>query len=465
MALGDLWQAACDAGRRGRLTRDAASAQCPDNGGSCRHRNRIAVTQQPSEKSTDVLVIGAGVSGLATALALIEDGREVLVIDAGRIGGGASHGNCGTITPSHAPPLAAPGTITKALGWMLKADAPLYVPPRFDPGLWRWMLGFAARCNMQDWMASTRVKAAMLNDSRVRLAGWVARYGLQCEFTEVGEDYVFRTQRGMDHEMRELPLLREFGIEAELIDGPAYEAQEPAVKPGVAGAIRFHCDAALRPDRYVAELARVVRERGGRIIEQCALQSLESDAGGVRAQTAQGTMRAADAVIATGAWSPLIARSIGLPWLRKAIQPGKGYSMTYSLPAVVPRRALTLRERSVCVTTWGSGFRLGSTMEFSGYSTDLNERRLGALERGAAEYLHHPFGAEKRERWCGWRPMSRDDIPLIGRAPGHQHLWMATGHGMMGVGMSTGTAQMLADLMAGRTPEVAPEAFSPARFA
>ena len=104
-------------------------------------------------------------------------------------------------------------------------------------------------------------------------------------------------------------------------------------------------------------------------------------------------------------------------------------------------------------------------MEFSGYDSSLNEARLGALERGAAEYLHHPFGAEKRERWCGWRPMSRDDIPLIGRAPGHQHLWMATGHGMMGVGMSTGTAQMLADLMAGRTPEVAPEAFSPALFA
>ena len=209
----------------------------------------------------------------------------------------------------------------------------------------------------------------------------------------------------------------------------------------------------------------MVRERGGRIIEQCALQSLESDAGGVRAQTAQGALRAADAVIATGAWSPLIARSIGLPWLRKAIQPGKGYSMTYSAPAVVPKRPLTLREVSVCVTAWGSGFRLGSTMEFSGYDSSLNERRLGALERGARKYLHHPVGAELRERWFGWRPMSRDDIPLIGRAPGHKHLWLATGHGMMGVGMSAGTGQMLSDLIAGRAPAVDPTAFDPARFA
>ena len=416
-------------------------------------------------RDADCLVVGAGVAGLATALALLRDGRGVLVIDAGRIGGGASHGNCGTLTPSHAPPLAAPGTIGRALKWMLVPDAPLYVPPRFDPALWRWLLGFAMRCNHRDWLASARAKSALLNDSRQRIADWVREYDLQCEFMESGEDYVFHDPCAMEHELRDLPLLREFGIEAEVIDGPDYQRQEPALKPGVTGAIRFGGDAALRPDRYVAELARAVRERGGVIVEHCALQSLDAAADGVRAITAQGVVHARDAVVATGAWSPTIARAIGLPWLRKAIQPGKGYSMTYSAPAVVPKRPLTLREVSVCVTAWGSGFRLGSTMEFSGYDTTLNERRLGALERGARKYLHHPVGAELRERWFGWRPMSRDDIPLIGRAPGHSNLWLATGHGMMGVGMSAGTGQMLADLMGGRTPVVAPAPFDPARFA
>ena len=420
---------------------------------------------QQGIRDSDCLIVGAGVAGLATALALLQDGRGVCVIDAGRIGGGASHGNCGTLTPSHAPPLAAPGTIGRALKWMFTADAPLYIPPRFDPALWRWLFGFALRCNHRDWIASARAKSAMLNDSRQRIADWVRDYGLQCEFVESGEDYVFHSMEAMEHEMRDLPLLREFGIEAEIIDGPAFEAQEPALKPGVAGAIRFAGDAALRPDRYVAELARVVRERGGIIIEQCALQSLHADANGVRATTTQGEIHANDAVIAAGAWSPTIAEAIGLPWLHKAIQPGKGYSMTYSAPVVVPKRPLTLREVSVCVTAWGSGFRLGSTMEFSGYDSTLNERRLGALERGARKYLHYPVGPELRERWFGWRPMSRDDIPLIGRAPGHKHLWLATGHGMMGVGMSAGTGQLLADLIAGRAPAVNPAPFAPERFA
>jgi len=423
------------------------------------------VTSRANDDPIDVLVVGAGVSGLATALALLNDGRGVTVIDAGRIGGGASHGNCGTLTPSHAPPLAAPGTIAKAMRFMLKKDAPLFVPPRFDPALWRWMIGFALRCNVRDWEASARAKYTMLADSRLRIQQWIEDYGLDCDFVESGEDYVFRDGRVMQREMHEIPLLRDLGIDVELIDGSAYEAQEPAVKPGVAGAIRFSGDAALRPDRYVAELGRIVRERGGRIIEHCALHALESGKDGVVVTTAQGTLRARDVVIATGAWSPRIANDIGVPWLRKAIQPGKGYSMTYSAPALVPKRPMILHEPSVCVSSWPGGFRLGSTMEFSGYDSSLNEQRLGALERGARQFLHEPVGPELREKWFGWRPMSRDDIPLLGRAPGHPHLWMAVGHGMMGVGMSAGTGQFMADLIAGRAPAMDPTPFDPARFA
>ena len=94
------------------------------------------------QKATDAVVIGAGVIGLATAIELLQAGRSVLVMDAGRIGGGSSHGNCGTITPSHAAPLAEPGRIARALRWLLTPDAPFYVRPRFDPALWGWFARF-----------------------------------------------------------------------------------------------------------------------------------------------------------------------------------------------------------------------------------------------------------------------------------------------------------------------------------
>ena len=410
----------------------------------------------------DVLIIGGGAIGLATALALLEAGRGVRILEAGAVGGGASHGNCGTITPSHAPPLAAPGVVAQALRWMFTPDAPLYLKPRVDPALWHWLLRFAARCNPRDWRQSTQARAALLNDARARLADWVGRYGLQCEFEEEGLDYVFRDPRRFQQYVDESVVLKTFGIATQVFGGTDYEREEPAMLPGMAGAIRFPGDARLRPDRYVAELARVVRERGGVIEEQCRVDRLEPMSDGVRLATSQGERKGGDAVIALGAWTPAFARRLGI---RAPIQPGKGYSITYSRPARVPRHPMVLKDRSVCVTVWGSGFRLGSTMEFSGHDDTLNATRLAALERGAREFLREPVGAEVHERWCGWRPMTWDDLPLLGRAPGQRKVWIAAGHGMLGISMSTATGQLMADLMTGRPPAFDPSPYRPERFA
>ena len=410
----------------------------------------------------DVLIIGGGAIGLATALALLDAGRGVRILEAGAVGGGASHGNCGTITPSHAPPLAAPGVVAQALRWMFTPDAPLYLKPRIDPALGHWLLRFAARWNPRDWRQSTQARAALLNDARARLADWVGRYGLQCEFEEEGLDYVFRDPRKFQQYVDESVVLKTFGIATQVFGGTDYEREEPAMLPGVAGAIRFPGDARLRPDRYVAELARVVRERGGVIEEQCRVDRLEPTSDGVRLATSQGERKGGEAVIALGAWTPAFARRLGI---RAPIQPGKGYSITYSRPARVPRHPMVLKDRSVCVTVWGSGFRLGSTMEFSGHDDTLNATRLAALERGAREFLREPVGAEVHERWCGWRPMTWDDLPLLGRAPGQRKVWIAAGHGMLGISMSTATGQLMADLMTGRPPAFDPSPYRPERFA
>ena len=414
------------------------------------------------EGSDDVLIVGGGVVGLASALALLETGRRVRVLEAGTAGCGSSHGNCGTITPSHAAPLAAPGAVAKALGWMLTPDAPFYVKPRFDPALWRWMLGFAARSNPRDWKRAMAARAAILQASRDALPEWIARYGLDCEFEPSGVDYVYRDARELERFGAEIDALRALGIAAEVIDGPAYLREEPALREGVAGVVRFPGDARLRPDRYVAGLARALRARGGAIMEQCAVEAIEATGAGVEVRTAQGRFAARDLVLAAGAWSPKVGRALGL---RIPVQPGKGYSITYSRPALAPKRPIVLKERSVCVTVWDSGYRLGSTMEFSGYDASLNRRRLDALERGAAEYLHEPVGPRKEEEWYGWRPLAIDDMPLIGRAPGHAHVWLATGHGMLGVSMSAATARLVAELVGGAAPHLDPAPFDPARFA
>ena len=181
----------------------------------------------------------------------------------------------------------------------------------------------------------------------------------------------------------------------------------------------------------------------------------------MRIQTNAGAIDARECVLAAGSWSPLISAGLGfsLP-----IQPGKGYSITTARPAVCPKYSMVLKECSVAVTPWDSGFRVGSTMEFVGYNTSLNPERLQALVDGAAEFLVDPIGAGPRENWYGWRPMSVDTVPIMDRAPKVRGLWLATGHSMLGLSMSAGSGKLMAELMTGQTPHIDPAPYRYGRF-
>ncbi|GAC1622369.1 MAG: FAD-dependent oxidoreductase [Nevskia sp.] len=414
-----------------------------------------------SETRSDVLILGGGVIGLACALFLLRAGRGVTVIEQRTVGSGASHGNCGTITPSHLP-LHAPGTLAQGLRWMLKADAPLRIKPSLDPALLGWLLRFARLCNARDFHGTAVVKAKLLQASRVGLAALIRDEALACEFERSGTMYVYREAAGFEASAADARLLHELGIPCETLAGDAARAQEPALNASVVGAHWHPDDARLRPDAYVAELARAVRALGGSIREQTRIEGFEVEGGRIAAvATTQGRFAGDEVILALGAWSPKLARGLGL---KLPIQPGKGYSITYTRPARAPRIPLVLKERSVCVTSWDSGYRLGSTMEFAGYDTSLNRTRLAALARGAAEYLVDPVGPSVEEEWYGWRPMTPDDLPIIGRAPQLSNLVLATGHGMLGVSLSAITGQLVSELLSGRETALDLAPYSPARF-
>jgi D-amino-acid dehydrogenase len=411
----------------------------------------------------DVLILGAGVIGLACAHYLLQAGRSVHVLEMGAPGGATSFGNCGTITPSHAPPLAAPGMVGRGLKAMLDPAAPFYIRPRLDGQLATWLWRFARRCNADDWQRSARAKGALLDCSRVLIESLVREQGLDCGFVASGLTYVYRDGDALERARRDLPALRELGIDVVERGGSELESAEPCLLPGVAGGLQFPDDAHLRPERYTAELARRVREQGGTIETGVEVDGVETGDGRVTAiGTSRGARRGREVIVALGPWSSGWLRLLGL---RMPVQPGKGYSITTARPAIAPRSPLVLKERSVCVTTWEDGFRLGSTMEFSGYDASLNRRRLEAIERAAGVYLREPLGPGPRTEWYGWRPMTWDDLPLLGRAPRLANLWLATAHGMMGMSMSAVTGHLMADLITGRAPILDPSPYSPGRFA
>jgi D-amino-acid dehydrogenase len=411
---------------------------------------------------SDVLILGGGVIGLSCALYLLKAGATVRVLEQGTAGCGSSHGNCGTLTPSHAGPLTRPGVVAQALRWMGQRDAPLYVNPKPDLARLRWLLGFARRCNWRDFARAAEARAAILSRSRQLTEELVRGEGLDCDYANEGELYVYRDPRMLAADAWHVDLLERLGMVVERKSADDMLAMEPALLPGVVGGLHHPGDARLRPDRYVAELARRVRELGGVVEEGARIEGFVTGADRIEAaRSTHGAFDAERVVLALGAWSPLLGRTLGL---RLPMQPGKGYSLTFSRPAACPRTPLLLREVSVCVTAWASGFRLGSTMEFSGYDTRLNARRLQALRDGAARYLRTPEGPELQEQWWGWRPMSVDDVPIIGPSARWANLMLATAHGMMGMSMSAATGELVAALCAGEAPALDSAPYAPARF-
>ncbi|UPG93289.1 NAD(P)/FAD-dependent oxidoreductase [Luteibacter aegosomatissinici] len=412
---------------------------------------------------SDVLIMGGGVVGLACALYLLKAGASVRVLEQHTPGSGSSHGNCGTVTPSHAGPLTMPGMVGTALRSMLRKDAPLYVNPLPDPERARWLLGFARRCTWRDFQRAGEARGAILERSRALIGELIASDDLACEFEDVGELYVYRDERALQHDRAHVELLRRLGMDVRMLIGDDVLALEPSLREGVVGGLLHPGDARLRPDLYVAELARRVRELGGAIETGARIDSFVIEGARItHVRTTGGVFTGDRIVMALGAWSPLVSKLLDI---RLPMQPGKGYSLTWDKPPVnAPTHSLVLREAAVCVTPWVSGYRLGSTMEFSGFSEGLNDVRIDALRRGAAAYLHEPEGQGEVTPWWGWRPMSVDEVPIIGPSSQWSNLVYATAHGMLGISMSAATGELVAGLLAGPAPVLDAAPYSPARF-
>lgn len=403
-----------------------------------------------------VVVVGGGVVGAACAYYLVKEGCNVTVIDQGKFGAGCSHANCGYVSPSHILPLCKPGAVANALKTLFKKNSPFKLRFQLDPRMWLWLMDFARHCNTADMLRAGFARQALLDSSKAAYRELILGGVLnETEWEEKGLLFVFKTQQHFDHYAETDRLLREqYGLGAKPYNERELLALEPALKPGIAGAWLYECDAHLRPDKLMTAWEQRLQTEGVVIREQCRFEGFDSPRGKVATvRTSTGPIPADQVVVATGAWTPLLKDQLqrSLP-----IQPGKGYSITMKRPGHCPTYPMIFEEHRVAITPMQSCYRIGSTMEFAGYDTTLREDRLTLLTEGAKLYLKDPFGEPVLERWWGWRPMSSDGVPFIGALPAFSNVWVAAGHSMLGLSMGAGTGKLIAELITGRTPHIDP---------
>ncbi len=416
----------------------------------------------PKEK-TDVLIIGGGVVGLACAHALLQQGRSVRVVDKGDIGAGASWGNCGIISVSHAIPLCAPGVISTALKMMLQRDAPLALRPGWNLEGVTWLLRFARKCTPEHARQAMHSRAALLAYSRDLFDRLLAEHPMDCDWETNGALFVCRSSRSLDELAATEKKLAQIGIQGQAMSAGELQDLEPGLRQDLAGGWRHAVHAHLRPDRFVREWARVVAKAGAEVLTQCEVQGFETDRDGIRAvQTSLGPLFARDVVLAAGAWSGRLGRAMGLDL---PVRPARGISLTMPPQGQGARIPCFLVDRRVVATPWKSGFRLGGRLELSGFDTRVQPRHLQVLKRAFQEYFRTGLDSSQGEEWAGLRPMTYDDLPVLGRSRRFPNLFLATGHNMLGLSMAPGSGQILADLITGQPPAIDISSFDPDRFA
>jgi D-amino-acid dehydrogenase len=379
-----------------------------------------------------VAVVGGGAVGLACAFELARRGAGVVVYERERVGHGCSRGNTGWICPSLSAPLPAPGVMGAALRGMLRPGSPVLIRPFFGPAFLRWSWAFWRACTPDAYRAGTEATTA-LTRSAFELFDRLREQGVGFELESTGMVVAARTDSGLEEYVGMIGNAQKAGYDepVEMLGPEEVRSLEPALTEGLAGGLYMPAERYVRPESLSAGLAEAIRRAGGEVregVEVASLDELEADA----------------IVVAAGAWS---GRLLGRAGIHLSMEAAKGYSVTARGPGTVPRHALYLAEAKVGCSTFGDALRIAGVFDLTGIDGTLRRRRIEMILRQSAAYFADWRPEDVELEWAGLRPYPPDGLPVIGRVPGRQNLFVATGHGRMGITLAPVTGKLLADVI------------------
>ncbi len=407
------------------------------------------------------IVLGAGVVGVTSAWYLAEAGHEVTVIERRSAPAlEASFANGGQIAAANAEPWARPGVVPKILGWLGRDDAPLLFRPRADRAQWEWSLRFLRECLPGRFERSSRALTGLAAYSRDCLIELRRRTGIRYDELSRGILHFATSTRDYEALARHAEAMRSLGVERQVQSSAECLALEPALQYSedrILGGVYSPHDESGDAQRFTAELAALAKARGVTFRFDASVEALEA-AGesvyGVRLR--DGERISADAyVLSLGSYSPLLLRPLGI---RIPVYPLKGYSITLPLgPAEAqdaPIVSLTDEAFKIVISRLGNRLRAAGTAELAGYDSSVSDLRCGAILRRVRQLFPQLGALTTVENWAGLRPATPDNVPLIGRTR-LGNLFLNTGHGTMGWTLACGSGKAIADIVAGRRPEVA----------
>lgn len=414
------------------------------------------------------VVIGAGIVGACTALALLRDGHAVTIIEPGPPGGeqAASYGNGCWLSPMSVIPPATPGLWRKVPGFLADPLGPLAIRWSYLPRVLPWLARYLASGWTEARVARTAVALrALLRDAPALHAALAEEAGVGHLIERRGLMYVYPSRAEFAAEAMAWRIRRQVGIDWLELSADELRQREPGLdrRYGFAALVEEggHC---RDPGAYVAALVALAEAQGAQRVAARAT-GFRIEAGRLRAvATDRGEIAADRAVISAGAHSKALAAAAGD---RLPLESERGYHAMIEDPGAGPRTPMMPSDGKMSITWTDRGLRCAGQVEIAGIEAAPNWKRAEILR----DHLLRSFPALPRDQpasrvkfWMGHRPSTPDGLPCIGPSSATADILHAFGHGHVGLVGAPRTARLVAQMLGGRPPEVAAEPYDPGRF-
>lgn len=415
-----------------------------------------------------VAIIGGGICGLSSARYLVKAGWNVTVLDKGDYSDNCSYGNAGFVCPSHYIQLASPGIVKQGIKWMFNSRSPFYIQPRLNKQLIGWGLSFlrsASNENIEKHGVPLR-NIGLLSQHEYEN---VWQKEMDIAYSHRGMLEIFQSEAGRKESAHIVEFGKRLGLEVALIDADELSALEPNTKINAIGAVNYKCDGSLSPVKLMSGLKSLLLEEGVKMIPHAEVKNVVLNNRNIqKIITSTGEFEADAFVLAAGSWSGDLASKLEL---KMPVVGGRGYSVT--VPVDKPQLNLLhpgilVEGRCAFTPIEGDKIRFGGTMEITALNTPPRYSRVQGILNAVHDFFPEidiPYESVQEKIWYGFRPVSGDGMPYIGRPSAFDNLAIATGHSQLGISLGAATGLLVKELLQEEKPSVDLSAFSVDRFA
>jgi len=409
----------------------------------------------------DIVIIGGGIVGVATAALLAETGREVLVIDRSGICEETSSGNAAALAFSDILPMASKGVMRKVPGWLMDPLGPFTIRPSYFPKMISWLYRFWRASSAEALEKTTIAQGNMMHLAESEMLGLIDRAGLRDRLREDGNLELYESEAELAASQPGWDAREKAGIAYEHVRGSRMKELQPGLDARfVAGTFVPGWKNVSDPKLFGQAIWAYAESKGARFL-QAKVINAQSHNDGALVRLDDGTeINASHLVLMAGAWSKNIAQGFGdaVP-----LDTERGYNTTLPVGSFDVKRQLTFPGHGFVITPMVTGLRVGGAVEFGGLQLPPNFARSSAMLKKASMFLPG-LKTEGGRQWMGYRPSLPDSMPVIGRASSGGNIYYGFGHGHLGLTQSAATGRLICDLITGSAPAINIEPFKPQRF-